>query len=175
MMRLVMLAKVFSRAVEASFHRGDTRVEGFCNFCVAATFLHKREQRPILRTKLGKSMPQRVEFFGIHRTRRLRNIFVFLPEREKNAPQLLPPQLVDAGVPREAEQPRFELRRRLQAIDGAHHLDEHLLREIFDVITSTSHGVYESSDPMLVADDELPLGRFVAFLCPPHEVGQRIG
>ena len=48
-MWLVMLAKMFTRTVEASFHRGDTRGESFSNFSVAAPFLHEREERAILR------------------------------------------------------------------------------------------------------------------------------
>ena len=60
---------------------------------------------------------QCIELLGIHRTRRLRNIFVLLAKRQKNPPQLLPPQLIDAGVAGEPEQPRLELRRRLQTIE----------------------------------------------------------
>ena len=98
---------------------------------------------------------------------------MLLAERQKNSTQLLPPQLIDARIPREPEQPRLELRGRLQAIDRADHLDEDLLREILDVITSTRHGVNESGNPMLVADDELTLSGFVALLSPPNEVRER--
>jgi hypothetical protein len=78
-------------------------------------------------------------------------------------------QLIDAGVAGEPEKPRLELRRRLQPIEGADHFDEDLLREIFDVIASSSHGVNKSRDPVLVCDNEVPLGALVALLSPPHE------
>ena len=98
---------------------------------------------------------------------------MLLAERQKNSTQLLPPQLIDARIPREPEQPRLELRRRLQTIERADHLDEDLLRQILHVITSTGHGVNEACDAMLVTDNELPLSGFVALLSPPNEVGQR--
>jgi hypothetical protein len=173
MMWLVMLAKVFPRTVEASFHRGDAGVESFGNFGMAPAFLNQREQRAILRPQLRERMTQGVELFGIHRTRRLRDILMLFAEWQKNPAKFLPTQLIDARIAREPEQPRLELRRRLQPIECPDHLDEHLLRQIFDVITSAGHGINEASDPMLVADNELPLGGFVALLGSPHEVGQR--
>ncbi len=172
-MRLIVLSKVFSRAMKASFHRGDAGIESFGNFGMAPAFLHQCEQRTILRPQLRQRMTQGIKLLGIHRTRRLRNIFVLLTERQENPPQLLPPQLVDARVSREPEQPRLELRRRLQTIERADHLDEDLLGQILHVITSTRHGVNEACDTMLVTDNELPLGGFVALLSPPHKVGQR--
>jgi hypothetical protein len=159
--------------VEASFHRGDTGIESFGDLGVAAPLLDEGEQCAILRTKLGERVAQGIELLGIHRARRLGNIFVFLAEGQENAAQFLPPQLVDAGVPRQTEKPGFELRRRLQAIDRANHFDENLLRQIFDVIASTRHGVNKAGNPMLVADNELSLGGFVALLSPPNQVGQR--
>ena len=172
-MRLVVLAKMFARAVKASFHRRDTGVESLGNLRMAATFLNQREQSPILRPELRQRMAEGVEFLGIHRAGRFRNVFMLFTKGEKNPPQLLPAQLIDTRVPREPEQPRLELRGCLQAIERANHLDEHLLRQILDVITSTGHGVNEAGDPMLVTDNELPLGGFVALLGPPNEVGQR--
>jgi hypothetical protein len=168
-----MLAKVFARAVEASFHRGDTGIESLGNLGMTAPFLHERKQGPILRPQLAQRVAERIEFFGIHRAGRFRNILMLLPEGQEDAPQLLAPQLIDARVPGEPEQPRLELRGSLQAIDGANHLDEDLLRQIFDIITATGHGVDKTSDPMLVADNELSLGVFVALLSPPNKVGQR--
>ena len=168
-----MPAKVFARAVEASFHRGDTGVESLGNLGMTAPFLHERKEGPILRPQLSQRVPQRIELFGIHRAGRFRNILMLLPERQEYAAQLLAPQLIDARVPREPKQPRLELRRSLQAIDGANHLDEDLLRQIFDIITSTGHGVDKTSDPVLVADNELALGVFVAPLSPPNKFGQR--
>ena len=174
MFGLVMLAKVFARAVEASFHRGDTGSENFGDFGVAASFLDEREQRAVLRTELRERVTQGIQFLRIDRAGWFWNVFVLLAERQENPPQLLAAQLIDAGVAREPEQPRLELRRRLQAIERTHHLDEDLLREVLDVVTSAGHGVNESGDPMLVADNELPLGRFVALLGTTHEVGQSI-
>jgi hypothetical protein len=169
-----MLAKVFTCAVEASFHRGNTGIESLGNLGVAAAFLDERKEGAILRPQLRQSVTQGIEFLGIHRPRRFGNVFVLLPEGQKNSAQLLPPQLIDAGVPRQTKQPRFKLRRRLQAIDGANHFDEHLLRQVLDVITSAGHGVNETGNPMLVADNELPLGDLVALLGPPNKIGQRI-
>jgi hypothetical protein len=173
MMRLVVLSKVFTRAMKASFHRGNAGIKGFGNLGVAPAFLHECEQCTVLRPQLRQRMTQRIKLLRIHRTGRLRNIFVLLAERQKYPPQLLPPQLINARVPREPEQPRLELRGSLQAIDGSNHLDEDLLGEIFDIITSSGHGVDKAGDPMLVTDNELPLGGFVALLSPPHKVGQR--
>ena len=168
-----MLAKVFTRTVQASFHRGDTGGENLGDFGVTAALLDQREQRAILRAELRESVTQRVELLGIDGAGGLGNIFVLLAERQKNPPQLLPPQLVDAGVAGQPEKPRLKLRRRLQTIERADHFDKNLLREIFDVITSTGHGIHEARDPMLVSDNELPLGGFVPLLGPPHKVGER--
>ena len=118
-----MLAKVFTRTVEASFHRGDTGAESLGNFGVAAALLDEREQRAVLGSELREGVAQRVELLGIHRTRRLGNIFVLLAKRQENPAQFLPAELIDAGVAREPEKPRLKLRRLLQAIDGAHHFD----------------------------------------------------
>lgn len=118
-------------------------------------------------------MPERIEFLGVDGPRRLGNIFVLLTERQENPAQLLAAELVDASVAREPEEPRLKLRRRLQAIERPHHLDENLLRQVLHVIASSGHGVNEACHPMLIADDELPLGSFVALLSPAHKVGQR--
>ena len=122
-----MLAKVFACAVEASFHRGNTGIESLGNLGVAAAFLDERQERAILWPQLRQSMTQGIEFLGIHRTRRFGNVFVLLAEGQKNPAQLLPPQLIDARIPREPEQPRLELRRCLKTIDRANHFDENLL------------------------------------------------
>ena len=173
-MWLVMLAKMFTRAMEASFHRGYTGTESFGNLGMTATFLDECKQGAILRPELGQRVAQRIELLRIHRTGRLGDVFVLLAERQENPPQLLPPELIDARISCEAEQPRFELGGRLKTIDGSNHLDEHLLRQIFDVITSPGHSINEAGHTMLVADNELPLGGFVAFLGSPNEIGQRI-
>lgn len=169
-----MLAKMFSRAVEASFHRGDTCVESFGDLRMAAALLDQRQQGAILRPELRQRVAQCIELLGINRPRRLRNIFVLLTEGEKNTAQLLPAQLIDARVAREAKQPRLELRGGLQTIESANHFNEHLLRQILHVIASARHGIDEARNPMLIADDELTLGGLVAPLSPADEVSQRI-
>lgn len=167
-----MLAQVFARAVEASLHRGNTGFERLGDFRMTTPFLHQSKQRTILRPQLGQRMPQGVELLRIDRPGRLGNVFVLLAKREKNPAQFLPPQLVDARVAREPEKPGLELGGSLQAIEGADHLDEHLLRKVLHVIASARHGVNESRDPVLIADHKLPLGAFIAFLGPPNEIGQ---
>jgi hypothetical protein len=164
---------MFARTVKASFHRGNTGGQYFSYFGMAAAFLNEGQQSPVLRAKLGERVTEGIELLGIDRAAGLGNVFVLIPEREENPPQLLATQLVDAGVAREPEKPRLELRRRLQAIQGADHFDEDLLREVLDVIASSGHGVDKSRDAMLVGDNELPLGEFVALLSPPHKVSQR--
>lgn len=168
-----MLAQVFPGPVEASLHRGDTGFERLGDFRMTTPFLHQSKQRAILGPQLGQRMPQGVEFLRIDRSWRFGYVFMLLAEREKNPAQLLPPQLVDARVAREPEKPGLELRRGLQAIEGTDHLDEHLLRQVLHIIAPARHGVNEARDPMLIADNELPLGDFITLLGPPNEVGQR--
>jgi len=172
MVWLIMLAKMFARAVEASFHCGDTGLESFGDFGVAAAFLHEGEERAVLRAELRERMAEGVELLGVDGTGRLGDVFVFVAKREKNAAEFLAAELVDAGVAREAEEPRLELRRRLQAVERADHFDEDLLREILDVIAASGHGVNEACDAVLVGDNELPLGVFFALLSPADKVGQ---
>ena len=167
-----MLAKMFACAMEASLHRSDASFERFSDLRMTTPFLHQGKQRAVLRSELRQRMTQGVEFLGINRPGRLRNVFVLLAKREKNPTQLLPPQLVDTRVTRESEKPRLELGGSLQAIDGTDHLDEHLLGQIFDVIAPTGHGVNEACHPVLIADHKFPLGGLVALLSPPHKVGQ---
>lgn len=164
---------MLTRAMKASFHRCDTGGKYFRYFGMAAAFLHEGQQRPVLRTQLRERVPEGIEFFRIYCAGRFGDIFVLIPKRQENAPQLLPAELIDARVARQPEKPRFELRRGLQAIQGPDHLDEHLLRQVFDVIAASGHGVNKSRDPVLVSDNELPLGVFIALLGSPHEVGQR--
>ena len=172
-MRLVVFAKMFPRTVEASFHRGDAGVESFRYFGMAAAFLNQCEKSSILRPQLSQRVPQRVQLLRINRTGRLRNILMLFAEGQENPAQLLPTQLIDAGVTREAEQPRFELGGSLKTIDGSNHLDEHLLRQVFDVITSSGHSINEAGHTVLVTDNELTLSGFVALLSLPHKIGQR--
>lgn len=169
-----MLAKMFTRTVQASLHRGNTGGKSFGNLGMAATLLDQGKQRAILRPKLGQRMAERVEFLGVDRAGRFRDVFVFLPERQKNATEFLPAQLVDAGVAGEPEKPRFELSRLMQTVDRAGHLDEHLLGKIFDVVTAGSHSIDEASDAMLVVDNKLTQRDFVASLRPTNKVRQLV-
>ncbi len=167
-----MFAEVLSRAMKTGLHRGDADVEDFGNLGVAASFLDERKQSPVLRPELGERMAQRVKLLGVDRAGRLGDVLVLLPERQENPAQLLPAQLIDAGVAREAKEPRLKLRRSLQAIDRPHHLDEDLLRKILHVIAPACHGVDKTGDAVLVEPDELPLSGFFAFLGSPHDCGQ---
>ena len=167
-----MFAKVFARAMKASLHCGNAGIEGLGNFGVAAAFLHEGEERAVLRAELGERVAEGIEFLGVDGARRLGDVFVLVAEREKNAAEFLAAKLVDAGIAREAEEPRLKLRRRLQTVERADHLDEDLLGQILDVIAASSHGVNEAGDPVLVGDNELPLGIFVALLSPADKVGQ---
>ncbi len=167
-----MFAKMFARTVEASLHRGNAGLEGLRNLGMTTTFLHQGKQGTILGSELRQRVPQGVQFLGIDRAGRLGNVFVLLAEREKNSAQFLPAQLVDAGVAREPEKPRFKLGGRLQTVDRSDHLDEHLLRQVLHIIASAGHGVHEPRHPMLIADHKFTLGALVALLSPPHEVGQ---
>ncbi len=168
-----MLAKMLAGAVEASFHRDDTGLESFGDFSVATTLLHEGEQRPIMRAELGERMAERIEFLEAHGTGWLGNVIVLVAKRQENATQFLAPELVDAGVAREPKEPRLKLRRRLQSADGTDHFDEDLLRQILHVIATSGHGVNKAGHAVLVSDNELPLGGFVALLSPADKVGQR--
>ncbi len=71
-----MLAKMLTRTVKASFHRGDTRIENFSDFRMTAALLDQRQQRTILRPELRESMPEGIQLLRVHRARRLRDIFM---------------------------------------------------------------------------------------------------
>lgn len=159
--------------MKTSLHRSHGRIERVGDFGMAAAFLHESEERAVLRPELGQRVTQGIQFLRIDRPGRLGNVFMLLAKREEDAPKLLPPELIDAGVARETKKPRLELRGSLQAINRPDHLDEDLLGEIFDIIAPVSHGVNKASDPMLIGDNELALGVFVALLSPANEVGQR--
>src|SRR4051794_23375007 len=98
MMRLVMFAKVFPRAMETGLHRGDARIESFGNLGVTPAFLYQCEQRSILRPQLAERVAQGVEFLGVHCAGRLGDILMFLTERQKDPAQLLSTQLIDARI-----------------------------------------------------------------------------
>jgi len=168
-----MLTKVFAGAVQAGFHGGDAGIECLGDLGVTAAFLHEREEGAVLRTQLRERVAEGIEFLGVDRAGRLGDVFMLVSERQKNATEFLAAELVDARVAREPEEPRFELRGRLQAVEGPDHLDEDLLRQILHVIAASGHGVNEAGDPVLVGDNELALSGFVALLSPADKVGQR--
>lgn len=167
-----MLAKMLTRTVKASFHRSDTRIENFSDLRMTAALLDQRQQRTILGPELGERVPKGIQLLRVHGAWRLGNIFVLLAKGKKDATQLLPTELVDAGVSRQAKQPGLKLRRRLQTIDGSDHLDKHLLGQVFDIIAPARHSIDEASHAVLVTDNELPLGCFVALLSSTHQVSQ---
>jgi hypothetical protein len=173
MVRLVVFAKVFSGTVEASFHGGDGRIERFGNLRMAATFLHEREQSAVLWTQLFERVPQGIQLLGADSTGWLRDVFVFLPERQKYPAQLLAAQLVNAGIARQPKEPRLELGRCLQTVDRSYHLDENLLGQILHVIASIGHSVDEPRNAVLIGNNNVPLGVFVPFLSAANKVGQR--
>lgn len=167
-----MLAKMLTRTVKASFHRCDTRIENFSDFRMTAALLDQSQQRTILGAELRERVPKGIQLLRVDRARGLRDVFVLFAKGEKDAPQLLPAELVDAGIARQAEQPGLKLRRRLQTIDRSDHLDKHLLGQVFDIIAPAGHSIDEASHAVLVTDNELPLGGFVAPLSSAHQVGQ---
>ena len=169
-MGLVVLTKMLPRAVQASLHRGHAGGEDRGDLGMAAPFLHEGEQRAILRPQVLEGVPQRVEFLGVDRSRRLGDILVLRGEGQEDPPQLLAAQLVDAGVAGETEKPRLELRGSLQAVDGADHLDEDLLAEVLHLIAAVGDGEDEAGHPVLIGDDELVQSLLVATLRAAHQV-----
>ena len=167
-----MFAKMLTRTVEASFHRDDAGLEGFGNFSVAAPLLHEGEQGAIMRAELRKGVTEGVEFLEIHGAGRLGDVFVLVAKGQKDAAELLAAELVDAGVAGEPEEPRLELGRGLEPVEGADHFDEDLLRQVLHIIAAAGHGENEAGHAVLVGDNELPLGGFVALLSPADKVGQ---
>ncbi len=159
--------------MEAGFDRRDTGGKSFGNFGMAPALLHEREQGAVLRAQLGQGVPQRIELLGIDGARGLGDVLVLRAKRQEDPAEFLAPQLIDARVAREPEEPGFELRRSLQTIQRANHLDEHLLGQVLDIIAASRHGVNKTRHPMLIADNELPLGGLVALLGPADQVGQR--
>jgi len=168
-----MFAQVLAGAMQPRLYGGDAGGENFGDFRMAAAFLDQGEQGTILGTELVERVAEGIEFFGINRARGLGNVLVLGPERQKNPAEFLAAELINAGIAGETEQPGFELGRRLETIDGPDHLDEDLLGKIFDIIAASGHGVHETGHPMLVADNELPLGVFIALLSPTDQGSQR--
>lgn len=168
-----MFAQVLAGAMQPRLYGRDAGGENFGDFRMAAAFLNQGEQGAILGTELVERVAQGIEFLGVNRARGLGNILVLGPERQKYPAEFLAAELINAGIAGETEQPGFELGRRLETIDGSNHLDEDLLGKIFDIVATSGHGVHEAGHPMLVADNELPLGVFIALLGPADQCSQR--
>lgn len=168
-----MFPKMFSCPMQTSFHGGNTGGKNFGNLGVTPAFLDEREKRAILGPQLREGMAQGIEFLGVDGAGRLGDIFVLRSEGQENAAEFLATELINAGVAGQPEKPGLELRGGLEPIECADHLDEHLLCKIFDIVTAPGHGVDEAGDPVLITDNELPLGGFVALLSAPHKIDQR--
>ena len=140
---------------------------------MAAAFLHQGEQGAVLRTELIQGMAEGVEFLGVDRARGLRHIFVLGRKRKEDSAQFLAPEVIDAGVAGEPEKPGLELGGCLQPIDGPDHLDENLLGKVLDGVAPARNRIDKSRHPMLIANDEVTLGVFVAALGAADKVDQR--
>ena len=167
-----MLSELLARTVKARLHGSNTRAENFGNLRVTATLLHEGKQSPVLWAELSEGMPQGVEFLRVYRSRGFRDVLVLVREGQEDPPEALPPQLVDAGVPSQAEKPRFELGRRLKAVHRADHLDEDLLTEVLDDVAPVGHRKDKARHAVLVRQNELTLSRLVAPLGPTHQLDQ---
>ena len=130
MVWLVILSELLPGAVKAGLHRGNGDGKGVGDLGVTAALLDEGQERPVLWAKLGQRMAEGVELLGVHRPRGLRHILVLGSEGQEDAAQLLAPEVVDAGVARKAKKPGLKLRRGLETLEGADHLDEDLLGEV---------------------------------------------
>ena len=167
-----MFPEMFASAMQAGFYRGHTGAEGLGNFGVGAAFLDESQQDPVLGAKLGKGVTEGIEFLGTHRPRGFRDILVLRRKGEKDAAEFLPAKVIDAGIAGEAEEPRLELLGRLEANEGADHLDKDELRQILHRIAPANDRIHESSHTVLIRDDEVALGIGLAALCATDEVDQ---
>ena len=163
---------MFPGPVQASLHCGHAGREDRRDFGMTATLLDKGEEGTVLRAELGKGVAQGVEFLGVDGARGLGDVLVLGREGQEDAAELLTAQLVDAGVAREAEEPRLELRGRLQAVDGPHHLDEDLLGEVLDLVAAVGDREHEPGDAVLVRDDELMQRGLLAALRAANQLGE---
>jgi hypothetical protein len=167
-----VLAQLLPGTVEARLHGGNTRAKNFGNLRVTTPLLHEGKQSPVLRAELSEGVSQGVEFLRVYRSRGFRDVLVLVRKGQEDPPEALPPQLVDASVARQAEKPRFELGRRLQAVDRADHLDEDLLTEVLDDVAPVGHRKDKARHAVLVRQNELTLSGLVAPLGPTHQLDQ---
>ncbi len=158
--------------MQSCFNRHHAGAGGFGHLQLAAPFLRQRKQCAIFWRQLLQRVLQCIEFLGTHRTRRLRDIFVLLAKRRENPAQLLPPQVIDAGVARQPKQPGLELRRLVQTPQRPNHFDENQLGKILDRIAPPGNRINKPRDASLVTDNERPLGGFFALLGPPNKFAE---
>lgn len=125
-----MLAKLLAGTMEARLDGCNAGFERFRNFGMTAPLLHKGKKRAILRSELGNGIAKGIQFLRVNGAQRFRHILMLGRERKKYPAQLLPAQMVDAGVAGQAEKPGFKLRGGLKAVYGADHFDENLLGKI---------------------------------------------
>jgi hypothetical protein len=163
---------MFTGAVQSSFHcrHGDAQRLG--DLAMAAPLLDQRQEHAVLGSKLGERMPKGIEFFGVDRPLGLRDVLVFRAEWKEDPPQLLPTEVVDAGVARQAKEPGLKLLGGLKFVQGADHFDKYLLSNIFHRIAAAGYRIDEPGDPTLISLDKLRLGRLVTALGAADEIDQ---
>lgn len=72
---------------------------------MTTAFLDESQERPVLRSQLSQGVPESIELLRVNRAGWLRNVFVLFAEREKNPPEFLATELIDAGIAREPKEP----------------------------------------------------------------------
>ena len=113
---LVMLSQLLAGTMQARLYGGNAGFEGLGDLGVAAALLHEGEQRAVLGTELGKGVAEGVELLAVDRAVGLGHVLVLRRERQEDPAQLLPPQVVDARVAGQPEEPGFELGGGLKAV-----------------------------------------------------------
>ena len=140
---------------------------------MAAAFLDKGEQSAVLGAELIKRVAQSVELLRADCAGGFGDVFVLGCERRKNPAEFLTTEVIDAGVAREAKQPRFKLRGRLQAIDRTNHFDEDELGDVFNGVAAADNRVNKTGHAVLVSHDELALSIRFAALCAENKFDRR--
>jgi len=103
MVRLVVLTKMFTCAVQSSLHCGHGDAQGLGNLPMAAPLLDEGEQGAVLGPELGKRVPEGVEFLCVDSTLGLCNVLMLRTEGKEDPPELLPAEVVYARVPGQAK------------------------------------------------------------------------
>ena len=158
--------------MQSCLYRHHGRARCFCHFDLAAAFLSKGEQGAIFRGKLLQRMSQCIQLFRVHRPCRFGDILVLRRKRRENPTEFLPPQVIDAGVARQSEEPCFELRGIVQPTDRSKHLDEDQLRQVLDRVPAPDDRIHKPRNAALIAEDQRTLRNFVAPLSLADEIAQ---